>query len=1060
MSIVPEFPNPVQGLEGNAYPKHDMGRLIEYYDLLSKAGCFVVAKRRTEKYPVGNWKQLRLETYKRSQALIDQRRADVSGWCVITGYGRVHVLDLDVKAICDGGNDPLNVYAELQRLSPTAFVLATPANGVHLYYRIPEGLELLTNAHTPGIQGVDARGMGGQVVSLGGFNHYKNTEDEPDYCHRKGVPEGHTLDYALLDDGDYSQIPEMTAELYALLTRDKEKTVSVSETPNGVQYNANIETIARQLREKAYQPMPIRETDAKKRTAREAWAAFSRMFSLPGTRLDRNQFIGVLLSAKALDPSPEMLQFVLDSGAMANEPDYRKEELQAIWDTTEVHSVTGGTLIHYARKFGYRTASRFTLERVNERIASADGWTIPVDRELVLLHWQTGSGKSKAARKRVTTGSLILSPYTALADDVATSYNEETDTDGARSYKKPAEEHQGRLLCSTLQYASKWRHVGDFDCIVIEEARTLREQLCSPDSQMKLDEKYRGLNWLYNAFSNPKVSKVLVDANLTDTDLWMAETPANAHGWVVRNDSLRQKTPVQFVSYDEAISTILGLADSNPDAKIWIPCDTQYRAAEIADMLTSRYGKDSTMLITRMTSRQPKQRAFVGNVEAGAKQYRFVVYNTSMGVGVSLENTVVDLVVLFAEYLNAATLIQLLNRPRQQLKALCVFDIQERESREETEIRADIEKRFAAERTALTRMLKGDDTYPDKSERARWIDELYIRTLLERQEQYRAPFWQFTAALEADGRAWEGRPADDEPETTNMRKEIMAEGKETWREGINLEGHEELPEMSELEYAQSVARTTVDKVFGITPDRLEGYEDADYVRFAEHARRYMGVLTRSFDPQSEFADVLIRIADRDAGKTTVGQIAQAFLLLVASKWIMGDIRTPITHEMLVRGHEIYNATLSQLQDAFQHITGNSLTEVRYKYPDPVEHAIESLRIILRRFGIQLERHRMREGGRGKQEYVMQGGYVVSTYTVKHVDLIIAAVNGRRRKKGLEALVEFVFVTPDLRVESELHRALVERGLLEKWAAFVQQRGIKYAYAIAQELLLEGAPLQW
>lgn len=202
--IVPEFPAPVEGVKGNKYPKLSTEQLTGYYDLLTAAGCLVVPKRREDKIPLGAWKQYRPETY--TQALSDQEREDVSGWCVITGYGRVFVIDLDVKAIQDGGNEAEAVYANLQALSPTAFVLATPSNGVHLYYLIPEGLELLTNSHTPGIAGVDARGVGGQVVSLGGFNHYENTEDKPNYCETKGVPNGHTSDYGMLDDGDYSRI--------------------------------------------------------------------------------------------------------------------------------------------------------------------------------------------------------------------------------------------------------------------------------------------------------------------------------------------------------------------------------------------------------------------------------------------------------------------------------------------------------------------------------------------------------------------------------------------------------------------------------------------------------------------------------------------------------------------------------------------------------------------------------------------------------------------------------------------------------------------------------------
>lgn len=122
-------------------------------------GCQDAACKRAGKHPRVRWGALAPGTH-------DVFFNDGSGRGVVCGRGVV-VVDLDVRT---GGKSGVAHFQALAaanagEISPT-YTVRTPSGGLHLYYRVPNGVRTKTSAGELGI-GIDVRGDGGYVVMAG-----------------------------------------------------------------------------------------------------------------------------------------------------------------------------------------------------------------------------------------------------------------------------------------------------------------------------------------------------------------------------------------------------------------------------------------------------------------------------------------------------------------------------------------------------------------------------------------------------------------------------------------------------------------------------------------------------------------------------------------------------------------------------------------------------------------------------------------------------------------------------------------------------------------------------
>ncbi|MFJ4649670.1 bifunctional DNA primase/polymerase [Nocardia sp. NPDC088792] len=86
---------------------------------------------------------------------------------IATGPSGLHVLDLDTRHGHNGADTLYQLAADAAaRASLLTFTVSTPSNGHHLYYRVPDSIQLPNTASRLGA-GIDSRGHGGYVVAPG-----------------------------------------------------------------------------------------------------------------------------------------------------------------------------------------------------------------------------------------------------------------------------------------------------------------------------------------------------------------------------------------------------------------------------------------------------------------------------------------------------------------------------------------------------------------------------------------------------------------------------------------------------------------------------------------------------------------------------------------------------------------------------------------------------------------------------------------------------------------------------------------------------------------------------
>lgn len=92
---------------------------------------------------------------------------------------------------------------------PATYTVRTPSNGLHFYFRFPEGVDVRNDQGRVISEGVDIRGIGGYVVAPGMHASYE----------KHGV--NYSGEYAVVDDSPIAQTPEWIVD--RLAAREEEK---------------------------------------------------------------------------------------------------------------------------------------------------------------------------------------------------------------------------------------------------------------------------------------------------------------------------------------------------------------------------------------------------------------------------------------------------------------------------------------------------------------------------------------------------------------------------------------------------------------------------------------------------------------------------------------------------------------------------------------------------------------------------------------------------------------------------------------------------------------------
>src|SRR5690606_28244964 len=176
-----------------------------------------------------------------------------------------------------------------------------------------------------------------------------------------------------------------------------------------------------------------------------------------------------------------------------------------------------------------------------------------------------------------------------------------------------------------------------------------------------------GMDALAAVFQKAK-QVLLLDGTATELSRYVMESwsPRGSTGVYV-NTFTRDKAPVTLYSHLAGMRDDI-VTQAAEGKRLVIATDTKSEANLIETLLvlSEAAKREEILRVTADTAADHRVNEFFKDVEAGAKQYRIVIYNSAMGSGVSIVDTCPDVLYLISTYLAPRKLLQILNRYRRQ----------------------------------------------------------------------------------------------------------------------------------------------------------------------------------------------------------------------------------------------------------------------------------------------------------------------------------------------------------------------------------------------------------
>lgn len=860
----PHYPMPKENrTPPGTYPKDAHRDIMSSYDAMTSLGLQLLPKQYNDKLPVFKfWRKDDQAVPTRSSVDKAQQSAEVSGWCVRCGEAsnRLLVIDLDTNDILTGGNDPSFLYERIQEMSCSGFVLGTPANGVHLYYRIPDDLEMLGNS-APAIQGLDVRGEGGQVVSLNGYNRYDNEVDKLK-ADSKGVVDGHTASYTKLPYGNYSYIPTMSKELHEWLTADRpEKRAKTKEQIRGENFG---KTGAGQLRvERHFKQAP----EDRERFVLECLAVV-----LDGWHINKSydEWVQMWMAAHhGAEGSTRVRDMILESQAVSwSNGSAGRAHFRNAWaeHVSNEEGFTVASLFYLARQLGWLATTGYELNENTAIVIDVRYISDWLDRELnvptrILLKSQTGTGKTYVIKNLWTRlgepKSVIFTPTTKLATELSHTLLEEHGVENTLYIDDDTQKIasteilvDAKVLVTTLQtFAIKvFPHVdmSQYGMVYVEESDQLISQFSrggggSYGTHVSDSEARGGFAVLRDAMVNSG-AVWFVDATMTKLSYYTMEALRGGRDIsIVINKRVNPKPTVTFVE-SKGVAYVEILKELEQGGRVVVSSDTKATALEVYQTMLQLGAvlEDKAILITANTKHTNKVKVFMRNVNEGSKKYSLVCYSPVMASGVSITATCPELLVQFSTWLTPRNNLQMLNRYRKQSKVLCFYSDAERlYGKLAQEILDEAKKRAMLEagNVQIPLAIRNND--------AELRAFLASTAMGDRELQLRAPKEFFSLLLATDGRScnWSGNTSTSQTiqhtvagvrEARKRQAEIIAL---TWNDVAPIDrDNPPTPEMSDLDVAKGEAHAYILRsLHGNIP---EGVAPEEIYRVVESLGRY------------------------------------------------------------------------------------------------------------------------------------------------------------------------------------------------------------------------------
>ena len=964
------------------------------YDELSGLGLYVVPKGRNIKFPVPKyWSKSQKTHCDRETALKEQQTDSVSGWCVITGHAssRLVVLDFDPNEIKKYGKEPEQVLKNIRDLSPNDFMVTTPTNGVHLYYTLPEDFKMFGNISPP-VQGVDLRAEGGQVLTLGSYYVYVGADAQ-----KKGVEDGHLGYYEKRDDGDYSHIPMMTADLYEwLMSTPDLRGENYAETKLG---HARVEEHAK------------RNTDEKISLSLEC---LSHILAEWDEDTDYERWYQLWMSAHhASDGSKLVRDFILTHPSVFwHDGDKGRKHFVRAWDTysTIEGGYTSSSLFWMARQSGWLERTGYEIpdrraELINVRYVGDWFNTLEDIPKRLLLQSQTGSGKTYNIKqlwdKVGQPKAVVFVPSIKLASELANTLKRThgipatlyRDTDTG-SILESEDLYDAQFLVTTLQtfgtrVFDRGVDMSDYSLVYIEESDQLLSQFARGGggdyhSHVKEAESRLGFNVLRAAMGlsdyvwcvDATMSKVTYDAAT-----WLNETIE-----VVQNRYVSQKSPVEFVD-DKMEAYQLAVNSLVRGERVVVSCDTRADATEIYEIMFNigELADKNVLLITGATERHPEVRNFMANINELAGEYDLVVYNSVMASGVSVVSTTPDLVIQISRYLTPRTNLQMLNRYRKQKRVVCWYLYSEN-------LYSDRSKNIlerATERAKLEAVL-ANMPLVDRSSDAKLRGHIASVSVADDTAQQRSPREFYQSLLRMDGREVfnvEKAPVSMELSHSLQGVQAMKRAKEEliarqWRTVPPID--EDRPpkaEYDDLEVALGEAHAHIERMLlGNIPKDEE--DEVIYETVKEFDR--LGYVLSMYVSQLEaYASSERNLTHKDKALTSMNNLVTRFYMVTMINVMFKTVDDVLSSEVLLRKGENFLKMIEYSREKYDLVVGKGYRydTITVKYGDDREKLIATFsKVLLSLIGLkQRSRRGSRAGGVKSRDYYIANKEVARRY---------------------------------------------------------------------------------
>lgn len=970
LAMYPKYPE--ASLLGVASDKLKLAELMQIWD---KYGGVLplLPKTRSEKYPHYAFWRKSGELYgtipDRNLAEEFQLRGDVSGWSVATGRedSRILVIDFDPATMTE---NPLTVYERIQGLSPTEFVLRTPSNGVHLYYRIPDGWELPSSSARNMPEGVDIRCVGGNVAFIGGVNTYTGKKAEA-----KGVADGYRATYTEIPYGRYVEVPNMTEALYNLITH-----VGVPDIPRTNIESAHSYGVSQQGIERLQAHF---EQPQDKRVAITAEALNKALANWNGRR-SYEEWCQVWMSAHhGSDGSPIVRDILLSHPEVAWYTEDERQEFIRRWDE-HIHREEGGytvaSLFWHARNEGWLTTTGYEINedrmrKIDTRYISDWLDTLEEVPKRLMLMSQTGSGKTYAIKRLYerlgSPKTVIFVPTRKLATELAmtlaiehglpvTLYRE-TDTGEIVNTELLA---KAQVLVTTLQtFATKLdMPMERYGLVYVEESDQLLAQFArggggSYTSHVDDKQARKGYAKVREAVEKSGVVW-FVDATMSKVTQTVVETMYEGHVAAIKNVRVQPKPTVEILpekaqAYQAVVKALVA------GQRVVVCADTAREAevvADIASAVGALKGKKA-LTITRRTENNPEVRRFMENVNERAKEYQLVTYNSVMASGVSITSVRPDLVVQIATYLTPRVNLQILNRYRKQQRVVCYYQSLDRVYQKSAdEIMRDMATRANVEGMLINMGVA--ERVPDALLR----EQVAAISIADDDRQMRTPRDFYVALLQGDGRrvvynnkeeiyGRVGKAIEAIKEARKQEAELIAR---TWVDVPPIDEHRPPePGLSAVDMAKGEVHAWIERTLrGNIPKEVPPEEIYETVKeFSRHGF----ILTAFVRQQLALKRAEFYLADDGRSLLNLSNYVTTIRLLTVVSKLYKSVDEVLTREVvearadafmnaLILAQESYDAAITRSRQKF--------AEVYHKHEDNPSRALAFVKILLSQIGLK------------------------------------------------------------------------------------------------------------